>query len=47
MNNKKGHLPVFGIGPALCYPMALLSAGDFPLNSENRVVIKIFLENDF
>ena len=31
MNNKKGHLPVFGIGPALCYPMALLSAGDFPL----------------
>ncbi len=26
MNEKKEHLPVYGIGPALCYPMALLSA---------------------
>ncbi len=28
MNRQKGtnHLPIFGIGPALCYPMALLLA---------------------
>lgn len=26
METKKNHLPIYGIGPALCYPMALLSA---------------------
>lgn len=26
MKNNKNHLPVYGIGPVLCYPMALLSA---------------------
>ncbi len=24
--NKKDHLPLYGIGPALCYPMAVLTA---------------------
>jgi len=26
MKSKKGHLPLHGIGPALCWPMAVLSA---------------------
>lgn len=45
MNNKK-HLPVFGIGPILCFPMAIISViaifmsvkGLIPFTIENIVV---------
>ena len=26
MKNEKQHLPLFGIGPILCFPMAIISA---------------------
>lgn len=43
---EKKHLPLYGIGPALCFPMAMLSAigiwlasrGDIPGTIENPVV---------
>ena len=50
MKNKK-HLPLYGIGPALCYPMAVLSAigiwlsvkGILPCVIETRAVRIIML----
>ena len=50
MENKK-HLPLYGIGPALCYPMAVLSAvgiwlsvkGILPCVIETRAVRIIML----
>lgn len=50
MKNKKGHLPLFGIGPALCFPMAILSAigillsakGIIPFAISNKTVVCIF-----
>ena len=43
---KKDHLPIYGIGPALCYPMAMLSAvgiwlsvkGIIPMKIENKPI---------
>lgn len=50
MENKK-HLPLYGIGPALCYPMAVLSAvgiwlsvkGILPGRIENKLVRIVML----
>ena len=50
MKKTKKHLPVYGIGPALCFPMAILSAigiwfsvkGIIPGTIENNIV-RIFM----
>ena len=41
MKNKKDHLPVYGIGPALCYPMAFLSAIGIWLSGKGKIPGKI------
>lgn len=49
MKNTKEHLPVYGIGPLLCYPMAALSAigivlakkGIIPSVAENAAINNI------
>jgi len=51
MENEKKHLPVFGIGPILCFPMAVISAiaiymsikGLIPFAIENNVVKCVFI----
>ena len=51
MGNDKKHLPVFGIGPILCFPMAVISAiamymsikGLIPFAIENNVVKCVFI----
>ena len=51
MENEKKHLPVFGIGPILCFPMAIISAvaiflsikGIIPFVIENKVIKYIFI----
>lgn len=51
MNNQKKHLPVFGIGPILCFPMAVISAvaifmsakGIIPFVIENKAIKSIFI----
>lgn len=51
MRNDKKHLPVFGIGPILCFPMAIISAitiymsikGLIPFAIENNVVKCVFI----
>ena len=35
--NKKDHLPLYGIGPALCYPMAVLSAVGIYLSAKRII----------
>ena len=50
MENKKNHLPLFGIGPILCFPMAVISAigiwlsvkGIIPGTISNSTCIWIF-----
>lgn len=51
MENEKKHLPLFGIGPILCFPMAIISAaaiflsikGLIPFVIENKVIKYIFI----
>lgn len=51
MENEKKHLPVFGIGPILCFPMAVISAiaiflsirGMIPFVIENNAIRSIFI----
>ncbi|MDE7293667.1 MAG: hypothetical protein K2N72_04500 [Oscillospiraceae bacterium] len=40
-NNKKGHLPIYGIGPILCFPMAVLTAVGIFLSEKEYIVGKI------
>lgn len=50
VKNKQKHLPVFGIGPILCIPMAVVSAiaiwlsakGMIPYIISDKFIIKIF-----
>ena len=51
MKNEKKHLPLFGIGPILCFPMAVISAiaiflsvrEIIPFAIENNVVKWVFI----
>lgn len=51
MDEKKKHLPLFGIGPLLCFPMAITAAigiilsvmGIIPFTIKNEIVIYIFI----
>lgn len=40
-NNKKEHLPTYGIGPILCFPMAALTAVGIFLSEKNYIFGKI------
>ncbi len=37
MKSKKDHLPLYGIGPALCWPMAVLSAVGIYLSAKRII----------
>lgn len=51
MENKKNHLPILGIGPILCFPMAIIATvaiimsvkGFIPFTIENKFVKCIFI----
>ena len=43
-HNKNGHLPIYGIGPILCWPMAMLTAVGIVLS--NKKIIQSVISNE-